>query len=488
MGRTHRTPFAAGVALLALAAVQSANAQCPRVWVPDAGPGGNADGIATAVAVLANGDLVLGGAFLGVAVPPPAIMRRDATGWHAMGAGILGGIHAILPLDGGSAIVGGSFGAPGASIARWDGAAWHPLGSGMNGAVNALVRLPDGTVVAGGAFTDAGGVAANCVAAWDGTAWSTIGAGAAALPLVSVHSLAVTPSGELLAAGFSGGSTTDVWRWSGTAWTSLVTVNSGGSFPASIQAIAALPGGDVFAAGQFASMNAQPVAGFVRSSGGVWTGAGLSGIGLRQLLALPDGSLIAVGSSGAVHHLRNGVWVGPPGVPNGDVKAAAWSGDAVLVAGAFGSVGATPSPRLARLASTCPASAATVGAGCVGSGGLNELTATALPWTGATFHAEATGMPAAGLALGVTGFSTIAVPLPSILPQGVAGCSALVAPDLLELLPITGPTLQTSLALPATPSLAGAVFHHQVVPFDWPVAGLLAITSTNALTLTIGAF
>jgi hypothetical protein len=113
----------------------------------------------------------------------------------------------------------------------------------------------------------------------------------------------------------------------------------------------------------------------------------------------------------------------------------------------------------------------------------------ALPWTGSTFRSVATGMPAPALAVGVFGFSTTSIPMPSILPQGVPGCTLFVSPDLLELyLPAAG-IVPTQLVIPNTVALAGVVLHQQVVPIELSVTGsITALTGTNALTLTIGSF
>lgn len=80
-------------------------------------------------------------------------------------------------------------------------------------------------------------------------------------------------------------------------------------------------------------------------------------------------------------------------------------------------------------------------------------------------------MPALGLVVVATGFST------------------LVSPDLLDvLLPVAG-TADTQLTLPNSPSLVGQSFHHQMVPLELDASlAITAITSTNALTATIGVF
>jgi hypothetical protein len=117
------------------------------------------------------------------------------------------------------------------------------------------------------------------------------------------------------------------------------------------------------------------------------------------------------------------------------------------------------------------------------------LTATSLPWTGSTFTAVATGMPAISLAFAVLGFNTASTPLSSILPQGVAGCTLWVSPDLLVAYVPSAGSVTTRLAIPNAVALAGQVLHQQVGPLELDAAGnVIALTSTNALTLTIGAF
>lgn len=170
---------------------------------------------------------------------------------------------------------------------------------------------------------------------------------------------------------------------------------------------------------------------------------------------------------------------------NGTVAAFAHEPDGDVLAGGEGPVS---SGLLMRLTTTCPALATPSGAGCIGSGGANVLTATSLPWIGASFTATATGMPANGLALRVLGITTVSTPLAAILPQGTPGCSLLVAPDLLDLYLLTANTVVTSFAIPNALALATQTLHQQVVALDLsPLGAITALTSTNALSLTIGA-
>jgi hypothetical protein len=155
--------------------------------------------------------------------------------------------------------------------------------------------------------------------------------------------------------------------------------------------------------------------------------------------------------------------------------------------GDFQTANGQVSAFVARMATTCPALATTAGSGCVGAGGPNVLAASNQPWVGATFHATATGMPATGLAVVVTGWGSIAIPLASILAPGAPGCSLLSTPDLLEFAVPAGGLMATSLPIPNVPSFAGTVLNRQVVALELDAAGqITSMTSTNALALTIG--
>jgi hypothetical protein len=175
-------------------------------------------------------------------------------------------------------------------------------------------------------------------------------------------------------------------------------------------------------------------------------------------------------------------------IPGARSLAQMANGD-VAVGGTFLTAGGHASASFARLTTTCPATATAFGSGCTGSGGPNELGATSLPWLGSTFVALATGMPANGLVLRVTGFSTALVPLPTIVPQGGAGCTLLAAPDALDLFAPSAGAVATSLVIPNVAALAGQVVHQQVVPFELGAGGaIVAVTSSNRLTLVLGQF
>ena len=93
------------------------------------------------------------------------------------------------------------------------------------------------------------------------------------------------------------------------------------------------------------------------------------------------------------------------------------------------------------------------------------------------------------LALSVFGLGLQSTSLSSLLPQGLAGCSLHVSTEAVQLVSPAGGSAETELVLPNTTAFAGFVLHHQVVTAELSTQGAItAVTSTNALTLTIGTF
>lgn len=114
------------------------------------------------LAVLPDGDVVVGGYFNwvpgGVTVGCVALYHPTTNTWSAVGTGIeFGGlVSAIAVLSDGDIVLGGQFSRAGniaaQNIVRYnlETGEWTRLGAGANGQVRALAVLPNGDVVAGG--------------------------------------------------------------------------------------------------------------------------------------------------------------------------------------------------------------------------------------------------------------------------------------------------------------------------------------------------
>ncbi len=472
-------------------------------------------GATTALHRTPAGDVYLGGSFRDIdGVACNGIARRVGTGWQPLGSGIADPfgtgpvVSLIRSLPSGEVVVGGVFpsagGVPAAGLAVWNGTSWGTLGSGLANtvggfpAVQALHVAVNGELYVAGSFDLAGGVPVEGVARWDGSQWSAVAAG---LGAASLSAVTTAPTGEVYVAGnFITGffQTSQIVVVSGATSSTIATPDG------PVMDFLVLPGGDLLVGGGFRSIGGQQVGCVARWSGGTWSPLG--GLGLnstfdavRRLRVLPGGDLLAVGvfenGPGFVGFAR---WNGAAWTLLGDDIldlqdqpqdfAIDPSGE-VLVAGSFSEVAGVASANLARLVAPCAATAVAAGNGCTGSGGLNQLATNGLPWLGEILVATASGMPNNALAVTVLGLGTANVPLPSLLPQGVAGCQLLVTPDVLGIaVPAAGAAV-VPLPLPVVPSLVGGVLHLQVAPIEFGVGGAItAVTSTNRLSLTLRVF
>jgi len=416
--------------------------------------GGSVD----ALLELPNGDTVAGGQFLGAGFGSPCIARWDGASWSGFGTGINGPVLALCRMPNGDLIAGGTFptagGVPCANIARWNGTAWSPLGGGTNGAVNALAVRSDGTLFVGGAFTNVG----SRIAQWNGTTWLNVGAGTNG----DVLALAVRPNDDVVATGAftsAGGLPADrCARWSGVAWSAMGAASGD---PAAARAVFSLPNGDVIAGRGFHPPLVFPTDdGIARWNGSSWSGLG---VGLEEYF---------------------------PNVPVA-VRAMAMRADgALIVGGNFSVAGGEMSKSLAVLSSTCPASSSAYGAGCSSAAGPLVLTADSLPWIGSTFRTTTTGVATGSLCIGLIGLTQLAIPLPTLLPEGQPGCSLLTSLDILLLI-TNGPgnTATSSFAFTNDPALIGVPFFQQTLPFEFDLSGAVtAVRGSDALSLVIGTF
>jgi len=478
-------------------------------------------------------------------VPVTSVARWNGTAWSSLGSGSAVAITSMVRMPNGDIVAGGSFNTLGGvaanRVARWNGSTWAPMGAGLSNSVEALAVRPNGSLVAAGKF----GGTLSVLAEWNGTAWTVL-----ANPVNgSIRSLIALPNGDLLAGGPFGGSATtisNIARWNGTAWSSLNFAQN-----ASVQTLCLLSNGDVIAGGYFATAGGIPANGIARWNGTAWSplGTGMNEI-ITHVVEGRDGSVLAIGrfttaggvpaagiarwngstwsplGSGLTHSLYNMTTGRLAVLPNGDLIAtgdfeiaggapanriARWNGSAwspigagvnwqasdmivlqhgvLALGGGFQFVDGQVSVAFARYVSTCPATAVVHGSGCTGSAGPQQLSALTLPWIGSRMRAQATGMPALSIALGIFGFGTLSVPMPAILSPGVPGCSLLVTPDVLVAgLPANG-TFEVVYDVPSDPVFVGFVFHVQVAALELAPSGLItALTSTNALTFTEGIF
>jgi trimeric autotransporter adhesin len=446
--------------------------------------------------------LVVAGRFRTVGnVVANSVARWDGAQWQPVGGGLLDGhtapvdqvVRDLLRLPSGDLLAAGKLGAFG-SIARFDGTAWTPFATAAFGAnaaqVDRLLRLPNGDLVAGGWFGSIGGVAANNIARFDGVAWSPLGAGVGG----GVVSLILDANGDLVVAAGSA-----VLRWTGTQWQSIVSY--GGS--ESVVSVVAVRDGGVMIGGTTSTAFGSLWQGWADYVGpaGYWRSTTeVDGYYITPTVhALPDGDVIVIGffRSFDGQPVTGSVRIDdPPFGPRDTALHGTWirdiavtpGGDRLMIGG-FSGAGGAGNYGVARLTTNCPATSTFFGTGCVGSGGANDLRVLDPAWLGAAFRCEASGLAANAIAVEVVGLQTGSVPLASLLPQGQPGCNLFVSPDVL-LLHLTGAgNVVGGWSIPSTASLVGAVFHEQFVGVELDVQGAInALTSTNGISATIGAF
>jgi hypothetical protein len=403
-------------------------------------------GPVAAIAVAPNGDLVAADQVQGPQGITSTIVRLTGNQWTVIGTTSTP-VAALAFAANGDVFAGGNFasisGVPAANIARWNGSTWSALGAGTDGVVLALLVRANGDLVAGGWFTNAGGVLAIGIAAWNGGAWSPVGPG---FFTGAMHTIAELANGDLVAGGQG---TQGLRRWNGVSWTNVQ--HPAGLLPVNMrpEAVLQLPNGDLLTAGE-------------------------------------DGSPVPTDS---VYRWTLGWALAAQGGADGTIHALAWHpAGYVGVGGQFSTLGGAPAPGFAVLATSCPASVVATGAGCASSGGGNVMRAPPA-WTGTTWTATASGLPAQAFVLGVSGLTPASLPLANVFPQAGPGCTLHVTPDLLALSFASAGTASSSLQIPASPALVGQSFDHQLVAIEF-TAGLafVAVTATNAARMTIGTY
>lgn len=490
---------------IACCAANTARAQCTYSW-PAGSFGGGLNAAASSAAVDTNGDLVVGGRFTAAGGSAAAhIARWNGASWGALGSGMDGDVLAICTLANGDLVAGGSFTTAGGvvanGLARWDGTSWTAFGTGLDAfppfgpAVLAIEELPNGDLVIGGLFDGVNGIAVANVARYDGS-WHAMASGLDGV----VRDVAVTPAGDVVAVGgfvTSGGATVNrVASWNGTSWSPL---GSGvGIYTASAVAVDA--SGAIYVGGLFGTAGGVAASNVARFASGAWSALGTgTNAGVTSLSVLPSGDLVVGGAfteAGGSPNNRVARWSGGAWSPAFGVGAAdevyetvgIANGDVVVV-GRLTAAGGSGQGYVARLASSCASQVTSLGPGCSGSGGLNELVIAAHPLIGSTMRAKGTGMPPFAFVLAVTGFANTSLPLVTVLPQALPGCSLYANPDVIDVLLPSAGMVQSSLAVPLNATLVGAPLALQYVPLEVdPSLSITAVTASNGVEVTVGTF
>lgn len=299
-----------------------------QYWSSLRTPGERTDGIAGSVTALARhgscGDIYVGGNFLFAGdVRAEGVARFDLTaGFQPLGAGLRGGVAALLVGSDGALYAGGDFtdavdGTSFANLAVFDGASWLGVGTGVVGPVTALAldgaNGPDGAdqLYVAGPFTEIGGVAAPSLARFDGTTFAAVGPALAAWPeagegaLPSIYALYYDePTSSLIVGGSFARAgevaAANIARWDGTAWHAYGD-GLGDAF-SSVMSLTMFEGALV-AGGSFSASGATDVGAVARFDGTRWSAVagGLTSssppnhYGRQVLTLLPVGRMLFAG-------------------------------------------------------------------------------------------------------------------------------------------------------------------------------------------------
>jgi hypothetical protein len=228
---------------------------------------------------------------------------------------------------------------------------YSALDVGLNDTVTSLAISPAGILIAAGFFLNAGGVAAaDYIAQWDGSAWSAVGSGFDSF----VNSVIYRPDGTLIAGGDFSTPATRIASWNGSAWSAL-----GSGMNGEVDSLANALNGNLLASGNFTTAGGSTVNYIAEWNDSAWSDldGGVNATTYSLAVSL-DGIVYAGGgftTAGGVTANYIASWNGSAWSPLGDgldsdVRRLAIGQDGIVYAGgAFTSAGGvTLSDRVAR--------------------------------------------------------------------------------------------------------------------------------------------
>ena len=259
--------------------------------------------VVDSVAVLTNGDIVIGGQFAAInGRDTRYIAHRTGSQWESIASGMNASVQDITPLPNTEFYAAGYFTTAGGSaargIARWNGSAWSGPATGLSGGAESMAMLPSGDIILGGIFTTTAGLTANNIARYTPStqSWATLAGGMTvpafgSLAVVGVESFA----GEVIAGGYFRSPFPGLAKWNGSAWSPVGAAFSTDSI---VQCTTTAPNGDLLISGV-----CNPGGGIRRVCVARWNGSTWAELGSNfgtspaaALLALSNGDVIAGGS------------------------------------------------------------------------------------------------------------------------------------------------------------------------------------------------
>ncbi|MBS0189796.1 MAG: immunoglobulin domain-containing protein [Phycisphaerales bacterium] len=380
---------------------------CGSQWLSGAIPGTN--GTVYALALWdpdgpgpAQPALVAGGSFtLAGSVTVANLALWDGVQWTNLGGGVSGtqhgttAVNALAVMPNGDLVVGGAFDAVGQGpgqiaapcIARYDGTTWRGFAQGLpqnSSSVTSLTIRAGGDLVAlGGTFVNGNSTTVGPLACWNDAApplWTNFGQPVPLPVMESPRTVYALSGGDLVLAGVQGTApgASAAWRWKAStgAWENF-GAGVGGTSPLNqVFAVLEIANGDIVLAGNFTSANNVSVNSIARWNGSQFFAYGTGirwpsqpfQLAVRSLAQMPGGDIVAGGNfdpndPGGQRITRwNGAsWTRLPNGAQATVFALLRApGDELIIAGAYTSAGGSfsnkyiarftdlPSPWVAR--------------------------------------------------------------------------------------------------------------------------------------------
>jgi len=231
-----------------------------------------------------NNNLLVGGTFRSAGdLGLNGLAAFDGQSWQAIpeegGNGVPNGTVMASVIWNGELVIGGSFRWAGPNrvngLARWDGVSWHafegPSDIGVGyGEVLALQPLGQDLFVAGN-FDEAGGIPSRNIARYNTAGWSAIDTGYVEQKTIETMTVwqnqLIAPLGD--DSGSISSSVTEIAAFDGSNWTSLHPAGSAEYFSSTIHALDVYQG-DIYAAGEFNSVDGKPIRHIARYTGSAW--------------------------------------------------------------------------------------------------------------------------------------------------------------------------------------------------------------------------
>tara|TARA_R110002094_G_scaffold188096_1_gene163431 strand:- start:613 stop:2019 length:1407 start_codon:yes stop_codon:yes gene_type:complete len=286
----------------------------------------------------------------------------------------------------------------------------------------------------------------------------------------------------------------ELHRWANGSWSTLGAAD----FDGLPRMLSVTTGGEVVAAGGFTSVNANPIGSIARFDGTSWHSLGATNGGeINDIAELPNGDLVAAGSFSSIggvaaNHIArwdSSTWSAIGSGTDGTINALAWADGSLWLGGDFTTADGLPSPNLARITSSCPATAVMTGVGCAGTNGVDMVEPMEFPWFNGVYLSHASSLPTTAIAVSVYGLTQTSLPLSIALPQALPGCDLQVVPVVTQIGLVVDGTFDDELQIGGSTMFVGQSLFHQVIAVGFDANGQIQeITSSNVLALTIGDF